>query len=114
MSAEDDQLQEQEDLALAAEAGIHRLAIPTPFMVGRVNAYLIEDDPLTLIDSGPNSAKALLKAADFAVDSSQLHLAIRNNGRLGAQLQARSLTVPGAPFSFTVAATGELSNVDAH
>jgi glyoxylase-like metal-dependent hydrolase (beta-lactamase superfamily II) len=46
-------------LVLAAEAGIHRLAIPTPFQVGRVNAYLIEDSPLTLIDSGPNSAKAL-------------------------------------------------------
>jgi glyoxylase-like metal-dependent hydrolase (beta-lactamase superfamily II) len=49
----------REALALAASAGIHRLAIPTPFMVGRVNAYLIEDSPLTLIDSGPNSAKAL-------------------------------------------------------
>jgi glyoxylase-like metal-dependent hydrolase (beta-lactamase superfamily II) len=48
-----------ERLELAAAAGIHRLAIPTPFMVGRVNAYLIEDDPLTLVDSGPNSAKAL-------------------------------------------------------
>jgi glyoxylase-like metal-dependent hydrolase (beta-lactamase superfamily II) len=46
-------------LQRAARAGIHRLAIPTPFMVGRVNAYLIEDEPLTLIDSGPNSAKAL-------------------------------------------------------
>src|SRR5438105_3310411 len=43
----------------AADAGIHRLAIPTPFQVGRVNAYLIEDEPLTLVDSGPNSAKAL-------------------------------------------------------
>src|SRR4029077_12277866 len=32
---------------------------PTPFQVGRVNAYLIEDSPLTLVDSGPNSAKAL-------------------------------------------------------
>ncbi len=41
------------------EAGIRRLPIPTPFRVGRVNAYLIEDDPLTLVDSGPNSAKAL-------------------------------------------------------
>jgi glyoxylase-like metal-dependent hydrolase (beta-lactamase superfamily II) len=50
---------EREALALAAEAGIHRLAIPTPFMVGRVNAYLIEDTPLTLVDSGPNSGKAL-------------------------------------------------------
>jgi glyoxylase-like metal-dependent hydrolase (beta-lactamase superfamily II) len=40
-------------------AGIHVLPIPTPFMVGRVNVYLIEDDPLTLVDTGPNSGKAL-------------------------------------------------------
>src|SRR4030088_2883043 len=46
-------------LGQAAEAGIHCLRIPTPFMVGRVNTYLIEDDPLTLVDSGPNSGKAL-------------------------------------------------------
>jgi glyoxylase-like metal-dependent hydrolase (beta-lactamase superfamily II) len=31
------------------------MAIPTPFAVGRVNAYLIEDEPLTLVDTGPNS-----------------------------------------------------------
>jgi glyoxylase-like metal-dependent hydrolase (beta-lactamase superfamily II) len=49
----------EEMLAQAAEQGIHRLAIPTPFQVGRVNAYLIEDSPLTLVDSGPNSGKAL-------------------------------------------------------
>jgi glyoxylase-like metal-dependent hydrolase (beta-lactamase superfamily II) len=41
--------------AAAAEAGIHRLSIPTPFAVGRVNVYLIEDSPLTLVDAGPNS-----------------------------------------------------------
>jgi glyoxylase-like metal-dependent hydrolase (beta-lactamase superfamily II) len=41
--------------APAAAAGVHRLAIPTPFAVGRVNVYLIEDDPLTLVDAGPNS-----------------------------------------------------------
>jgi glyoxylase-like metal-dependent hydrolase (beta-lactamase superfamily II) len=41
--------------APAAEAGIHRLAIPTPFAVGRVNVYLIDDEPLTLVDAGPNS-----------------------------------------------------------
>jgi glyoxylase-like metal-dependent hydrolase (beta-lactamase superfamily II) len=35
------------------------MAIPTPFMVGRVNCYLIDDDPLTLVDTGPNSGKAL-------------------------------------------------------
>jgi glyoxylase-like metal-dependent hydrolase (beta-lactamase superfamily II) len=38
---------------------IHTLPIPTPFMVGRVNVYLIEDEPLTLVDTGPNSGKAL-------------------------------------------------------
>lgn len=41
--------------AAAAEAGVHRLSIPTPFAVGRVNAYLIDDDPVTLVDAGPNS-----------------------------------------------------------
>jgi glyoxylase-like metal-dependent hydrolase (beta-lactamase superfamily II) len=54
-----DEDEARERLAQAAAAGIHRLAIPTPFQVGRVNAYLIDDSPLTLIDSGPNSAKAL-------------------------------------------------------
>lgn len=42
-----------------AAAGIRMLRIPTPFQVGRVNCYLLEDDPLTLIDAGPNSGKAL-------------------------------------------------------
>jgi len=45
--------------ALAAEAGIVALAVPTPFLVGRVNCYLIDDDPLTLVDTGPNSGKSL-------------------------------------------------------
>ncbi len=43
----------------AAAAGIRRLAIPTPFLVGRVNCYLILDDPLTLVDTGPNSGTSL-------------------------------------------------------
>ena len=46
-------------LERAEAAGIHCLAIPTPFAVGRVNTYLIEDEPLTLLDSGPNSGKSL-------------------------------------------------------
>jgi glyoxylase-like metal-dependent hydrolase (beta-lactamase superfamily II) len=49
----------EQALERAAEAGIHRLRIPTPFAVGRVNCYLIEDSPLTLVDTGPNSGKAL-------------------------------------------------------
>jgi glyoxylase-like metal-dependent hydrolase (beta-lactamase superfamily II) len=39
--------------------GVHCLPIPTPFVVGRVNCYLIEDEPLTLLDTGPNSATTL-------------------------------------------------------
>ena len=49
----------EDALALAERAGIHRIALPTPFLVGRVNCYLIEDEPLTLIDTGPNSGKSL-------------------------------------------------------
>ncbi len=77
MSEEEDRAEEQA-LQQAAGAGIHRLPVPTPFMVGRVNAYLIEDSPLTLIDSGPNSAKALdeleqqLNARGHAVEDLEL------------------------------------------
>lgn len=46
-------------LARVNDAGVHRIAVPTPFLVGRVNTYLIEDDPLTLVDAGPNSATSL-------------------------------------------------------
>lgn len=38
---------------------IRCLPVPTPFAVGRVNVYLVEDDPLTLVDTGPNSGTSL-------------------------------------------------------
>lgn len=38
---------------MSATAGVHRLDLPTPYATGGVNAYLVEDDPLTLIDCGP-------------------------------------------------------------
>ncbi|MBV9944819.1 MAG: MBL fold metallo-hydrolase [Solirubrobacterales bacterium] len=44
---------------LTVAPGIHRIKVPTPFRVGPVNAYLIEDEPLTLVDNGPNSARSL-------------------------------------------------------
>jgi glyoxylase-like metal-dependent hydrolase (beta-lactamase superfamily II) len=47
--------------ALAEElaAGVHRIAVPTPFAVGRVNCYLLSGEPLTLVDTGPNSGTSL-------------------------------------------------------
>jgi glyoxylase-like metal-dependent hydrolase (beta-lactamase superfamily II) len=46
-------------LARARDAGIVRIKVPTPFLVGPVNCYLIEDEPLTLVDTGPNSGTGL-------------------------------------------------------
>ena len=37
---------------------IEKLVIPTPFPVGPINIYLIVDDPLTLIDTGPKTDAA--------------------------------------------------------
>jgi glyoxylase-like metal-dependent hydrolase (beta-lactamase superfamily II) len=43
---------------------IHKLGVPTPFRVGAVNCYLIDDDPLTLVDVGPNSGRSLTALED--------------------------------------------------
>jgi glyoxylase-like metal-dependent hydrolase (beta-lactamase superfamily II) len=45
--------------AVGRGRGIHPLPVPTPFAVGRVNCYLVDDDPLTLVDAGPNSGTSL-------------------------------------------------------
>ena len=50
---------------------IRPLAIPTPFVVGPVNAYLIEDEPLTLVDTGPN----------YSVACSSIEIALAGHGR---------------------------------
>ena len=70
----------EDGFAAAAAAGIHRLSIPTPFAVGRVNVYLIEDEPLTLVDAGPNSGSSLeelqraLGALGYAIEDIELVL----------------------------------------
>jgi len=46
-------------LGFAAEAGVHRIPVTTPFAIGDVNLYLVEGEQLTLVDAGPNSATAL-------------------------------------------------------
>jgi glyoxylase-like metal-dependent hydrolase (beta-lactamase superfamily II) len=40
--------------------GVHRIAVPTPFAVGRINCYVLTGgEPLTLMDTGPNSGTSL-------------------------------------------------------
>ena len=71
-------MKREEALAAAEREGIRRLRIPTPFAVGRVNCYLIEDSPLTLVDTGPNSGKSLdelqhqLEAAGHGIEDLEL------------------------------------------
>lgn len=38
---------------------IVRISVPTPFYVGPVNCYLIAEDPVTLIDTGPKTREAV-------------------------------------------------------
>ena len=35
------------------------ISLPTPFYVGPVNVYLVQEEPLTLIDTGPKTKEAL-------------------------------------------------------
>ena len=48
-----------DEAARARDRGIHCIPLPTPFGIGPINTYLLDDDPLTLIDTGPNSGLAL-------------------------------------------------------
>lgn len=52
---------------------IVNISLPTPFYIGPVNVYLIAEDPVTLIDTGPKTKEALqalhdgLRVAGFRV-----------------------------------------------
>src|SRR2546423_14481159 len=35
------------------------ISLPTPFYIGAVNVYLIKEDPVTLIDTGPKTRDAI-------------------------------------------------------
>lgn len=39
-------------------ARIHQITLPTPFPVGPVHTYLVEGEPLTLVDTGPHTPEA--------------------------------------------------------
>ena len=56
---------------------IKKLFIPTPFPVGPINIYLVAEDPITLIDTGPKTDEAIaalifqIKQAGFRVEDIQ-------------------------------------------
>ena len=62
-------------------------------------------------ESGVRPSRSLGYALDVraSVESGRLTLGMGNRGRLGAQLQVRSTTLPGAPWSYTVGAGDAVS-----
>jgi glyoxylase-like metal-dependent hydrolase (beta-lactamase superfamily II) len=58
-----------------------------PFQVGRVNVLLLDDDPLTLVDTGPNSGTSL----------DALERALGEHGRRIEDRPTRSRSGCGAP-----------------
>jgi len=68
------------EAASARERGIHCIPLPTPFGIGPINTYLLDDEPLTLIDTGPNSGLAL--------DALELEL-----GKLGKKIEDLELII---------------------
>jgi glyoxylase-like metal-dependent hydrolase (beta-lactamase superfamily II) len=108
----------EQALEQAALAGIHCLRIPTPFAVGRVNCYLIEDEPLTLVDTGPNSGKALdeleSQLAEHGHSIDELELLIVTHQHID-HLGLAEIVVQrsGAEVAALGAATERLANFDA-
>ncbi|MBI3952240.1 MAG: MBL fold metallo-hydrolase [Acidobacteria bacterium] len=43
---------------------IHTLRVPTPFPIGPVNLFLIVEDPITLVDTGPKTEEAFRSLRD--------------------------------------------------
>lgn len=58
---------------------IEKLTIPTPFPVGPINIYLVIEDPLTLVDTGPKTDEAL---AALRAQLQQLGFAIKDIQRV--------------------------------
>src|SRR5215207_1487140 len=58
------------------------ISVPTPFYIGPVNVYLIAEDPLTIIDTGPKTKEAI----------EALRAGLRNAGFLVSDLRRIVLT----------------------
>src|SRR3979409_252996 len=58
------------------------ISLPTPFYIGPVNVYLIAEDPITLIDTGPKTNEA----------AEALRAGLRSAGFLTADIRRIVLT----------------------
>lgn len=97
---------------------VHRIALPTPFQIGDVNAWLLRGTPLTLVDAGPlmDETEARLEAglAALGVTVADLELIVLTHQHddhvgLAGELQRRS----GAEVAGTARLAAFLADVDA-
>ena len=98
-----------DDLRVSSVAdGIHRIAVPTPFIVGRINVYVFDQGPLTIVDTGPNSGTSLdaldrgLQSLGHSLDSVErillTHQHVDHTGLAGvvARRSGAEVAVPAA------------------
>ena len=52
---------------------VHRIPLPTPYPVGRINTYLMPGPPVTLIDTGVRSGRSI-KALEAGLESASLSI----------------------------------------
>src|SRR5207249_11377664 len=58
------------------------ISLPTPFYIGPVNVYLIKEDPVTIIDTGPKTKEAV----------NALRAALRSEGLMVSNIRRIVLT----------------------
>ncbi|WP_100371779.1 MBL fold metallo-hydrolase [Bacillus sp. FJAT-45037] len=85
---------------------IHCITIPTPFLVGPVNCYLIEGEVLTLVDTGPkteegwNELKQQLNAIGYSTDEvKQILLTHHHPDHVGLTTRFKQARVVAHRFS---------------
>lgn len=97
---------------------VHRIALPTPFGIGDVNAWLLRGSPLTLVDAGPlmEETEARLEAGlaglGLAVEDLELLVLTHQHDDhvgLAAELRRRS----GAAVAATAALGHYLGDLEA-
>jgi glyoxylase-like metal-dependent hydrolase (beta-lactamase superfamily II) len=98
--------------------GIDRIALPTPFQIGDVNARLLRGDPLTLVDAGPLMEETearleeRLRELGVAIEDLELIFLTHQHGDhvgLAGELRRRS----GAAVAGTSALAEHLGDTDA-
>jgi glyoxylase-like metal-dependent hydrolase (beta-lactamase superfamily II) len=86
---------------VAALPALHQIVLPTPWLVGPVQVYVVEGDPLTLIDTGVRTpeSRAILESAFDALglgleDLRRIVLTHYHGDHLGQAEQLRTASAP--------------------